>query len=320
MRRIDGHKRSRTRAIAAGGLVLAMLTSTPASTRAGDELQLGGVLTRAPESAGMAETLGENEIGAGSDLAIPKRFAPSSVGLPLGSAWIDDVTLSAGAAGAGAAPPVGASGRSAEQAAVGYFTPRFSGLQFGASYAPPRPAAGADAGATPLAGQESASGNDIALGVNYLDTFWGVDVALTGGYRSSALPGTNQLDIELSGQDAGLHRYSVGTSIGFSGLRLGGSFARDVGDGLLGVQSWDAGVSYVSGPWTIGVDYLQSDLIDTGRDGADGEALQAVQAGLTYAVGPGIVASFNVMHSSLEDREGNADSGTLGILGFSYNF
>ena len=112
----------------------------------------------------------------------------------------------------------------------------------------------------------------------------------------------------------------MGTSIGFSGFRLGGSFAHDVGDGLLGVQSWDAGVSYATGPWTIGVDYLQTDLVGSGGTGADGDGLQALQAGLTYAVGPGIVASFNVMHSSGEDGDGNANSGTLGILGFSYNF
>ncbi len=297
MWRIDGRKRQPARLLAAAGLVLGMLTLPCASAPAGDELQLGGFMTRTPGVPGSAEGRSATEVGAASELAFPKRYAPSSAGLAPGSGWIDDVTL-------------------AEQGVVGYFTPRFSGLQFGAAYAPTRPAAGGNIGPA-LTGQESGPGNDISLGMNYLDSIWGVDVAVTGGYLGSALPGLDQQDIELSGQNTGLHRYTVGTSIGFSGLRLGGSLARDLGDGPLGVQSWDAGVSYVSGPWTIGVDYLQGDLIDSGKAGADGEALQA---GLTYSVGPGIVASFNVMHSSREDRDGNAQSGTLGIMGFSYNF
>ncbi len=297
MWRIDRHKRLRARHLAAAALVLGMLSLPGANAQAGDELQLGGFMTRTPGAPGSAESRSEAEVGAGSDLAFPKRYAPSSAGLAPDSGWIDDATV-------------------AEQGVVGYFTPRFSGLQFGAAYTPTRPAEGGDVGVAPR-GQGSARGNDISLGVNYLDSIWGVDVAVTGGYLGSALPGLDQQDIELSGQNTGLHRYTVGTSIGFSGLRLGGSLARDLGDGPLGVQSWDAGVSYVSGPWTIGVDYLQGDLIGSGRAGADGEALQA---GVTYNVGPGIVASFNVMHSSGEDGDGNANSGTLGILGFSYNF
>ena len=331
MPRSVGQRRRESRVAAAVGLAAAVLTAMPASAEDGSKLQLGGFMTRAGGSpafavgsSGNPEDLGMIEIGAGSSTAYPTRFAPSSVGPPLDSGWIDDFMLSDGAAGASPAlsdsPLPSNPDRGAEQEAVSYFTPRFSGLQFGATYTPPRPTAGANAEAALRSGQDSGPGSDIALGVNYLDSFWGVDVALTGGYRSAALPGAGTLDIELSDEDASLQRYSVGTSIGFSGLRLGGSFARDLGDGPVSVQSWDAGVSYASGPWTIGVDYLRSAFIDTRGPGTDDEELHAVQAGLTYSVGPGIVASFNVLHSSREDREGNANSGTLGILGFSYNF
>jgi predicted porin len=309
-----------------------MLTAMPASAEDGGELQLGGFMARAyglpglaKGSSGVPEGLGGIQIGAGTDTAYPSQFAPSSVGLPLDSGWISDFMLTEGAAGA--SPALSASqlpsqaARSAERSAVSYFTPRFSGLQFGASYAPPRPEGAANVAPPLQAGQDPALRSEFALGVNYLESFQGIDVALTGGYRSASLLNAGALDVELSDQDAGLERYSVGTSIGFSGLRLGGFYAREVGDGPISVHSWDAGVSYASGPWTIGVDYLQSAFVDTRGPGAEGDdELQTVQAGLSYSVGPGIVASVNILHSSLEDREGNTTSGTLGILGFSYNF
>lgn len=331
MLRSGRRKRRESRAVAAAGLAAVMLTTMPASAEDDGRLQLGGFMERADgppgfagRSSGIPEGLGEIEIGTGRGTTYRARFAPSSAGPPLDPGWIDDFMPAEGAADVNpalsASPLPSNSAWSAEQEAVSYFTPRFGGLQFGASYAPPRPAGGTNAAVALRSGQDSGPGSDFALGVNYLDSFWGVDVALTGGYRSSPLPSADALDIELSDQGASLQRYSVGTSIGFSGLRLGGSFARDVGDGSVSVRSWDAGVSYASGPWTIGIDYLQSDFIDTSGAGADGEELHAVQAGLTYSVGPGIVASFNVLHSSREDREGNANSGTLGILGFSYNF
>ena len=319
-----GQKGRRTRAIAAAVLAVAILAAPPVGAEDGGKLQLGGFMSRAESSSRSVEKLGESQNEAGSGLAHTTRFAPPSVGLPLGSGWIDESTRPDSAAAArvtfGPSPHLGDASGTAEQEAVSYFTPRFSGLQLGATYAPSRPTGTATAGPMPLLDQESAPGNEIVLGVNYLGSLWGVDVALTGGYHSSSLPGAGDLSVVSSDQDRSPQRYSVGTSIGFSGLRLGGSVVREVGDGSLGIQSWDAGVSYVSGPWTIGVDYLQSDLVSSGGAGTDGESRQAVQAGLTYAVGPGIVASFNVMHSSGENREGDANSGTLGILGFSYNF
>jgi predicted porin len=321
MLRSAERKRQGVRATAAAGLAAVALAAWPASAEDGSRLQPGGFMTHsyglpslAGGPAGDPQGLGRIEIGAGIDAAYPAPFAPSSVGLPLDSGWINDSMPAQGAADARPA-------LSTERNAVSYFTPRLSGLQFGAAYAPPRPDDAANAAALLQAGRDPANRSDFALSVNYLESFQGIDVALTGGYRSISVPDTAALDVDLSDQDAELARYSVGTSIGFSGLTLGGFYAREVGDGPISVHSWDAGVSYASGPWTIGVDYLRSAFVDARAPGAEGhDQLQTVQAGLTYSVGPGIVASFNVLHSSLEDREGNATAGTLGILGFSYNF
>jgi hypothetical protein len=332
MVRAIGNKPGGARVAVAVGLSAAALSAWPISPADAGELQPGGFIANdyglpglAKGASGLPEGLGHFEIGAGNDAAYPSQFAPSSVSMSPGSRGIKDFIVTEGAAGA--SPGLGAAlissepARSEAQSAISYFTPRFSGLQFGASYAPPRPEGAATAVSVLQSGQDPTLRSDLVLGVSYLDSFQGIDIALSGGYRSASLPAASALDVELLDQDAVLERYSVGTSIGFSGLRLGGFYAREAGDGPISVQSWDAGISYATGPWTIGVDYLRSAFADTRGLGSESpDELHTLQAGLTYSVGTGIVASFNVLHSSLEDSQGKGTTGTLGILGFSYNF
>ncbi len=332
MRGFAGGKRTQPILAMAAAVTVGMLASVSARAGESAELQLGGFLDPGHESrdpAGNSVTatpgFGRIEIGQDGSAIRYERFAPSAVGLPLGTSRIGDFVLPDGAAGAS---PALRSPRlpteiysSAEDTAVSYFTPRFSGLQFGATYTSPWPGATEGTSLRAQARQDPVPRRDVALGVSYLESIEGIDVTLSGGYESASTPAVPSLGEALAGKDEGLERYSVGTSIGFSGLKLGGFYAKEVGEGPVSVYSWDAGVSYAVGPWTVGVDYLRSAFIDASRSGAEEEEeLQTVQAGLSYSVGPGIVASVNIMHSSLEDREGKGSSGTLGILGFSYNF
>ncbi len=314
-------------------MMVGVLACFPVMAGDGAELQLGGFMSHASGSSDLVEgsatttqDFGRIELGQESSAVYPERFAPSAVGLPLGASRFNDFLLPEGATSASPAlrsPQLPTEVYStAEDNAVSYFTPRFSGLQFGATYNSAGPGAVVESGTLRAqARQDPVPRRDFALGVTYLESIEGIDVTLSGGYESASAPTVPRLGEALPGQDEDLKRYSVGTSIGFSGLRLGGFYTREVGEGPVSVQSWDAGVSYAVGPWTIGVDYLRSAFVDTSRPSAEGDdELQTVQAGLSYSVGPGIVASVNILHSSLEDREGNASSGALGILGFSYNF
>jgi hypothetical protein len=327
-----GRKRTQHLYAAAALMTVGVLACFPAKAGDGTELQLGGFMSHAYGSSDLAEGsataaqgFGRIAIGPESSTVYSEPFAPSAVGLPFGASRINDFLLSEGAT---SASPALRSPRlptevysTAEDNAVSYFTPRFSGLQLGATYTSAGPGAVESATLRAQARQDPVPRRDFAVGVTFLESIEGIDVTLSGGYASASTPTVPSLGEALPGKDEDLERYSVGTSIGFSGLRLGGFYAKEVGEGPVSVQSWDAGVSYAVGPWTIGVDYLRSAFIDTSRPSAEGDdELQTVQAGLSYSVGPGIVASVNILHSSLEDREGNASSGTLGILGFSYNF
>ncbi len=211
---------------------------------------------------------------------------------------------------------------------VTYFTPRFSGLQFGTSYSPTRLGTGyglGSPGPAEPAGLGRPSRDRFVLGVNYVENFEGIDLAFSGGYRRASglhlAPYLVNATGSLPNQDYDLDGYSVGTYIGLSGLTLSGFYTRDVSDGLAIGQTWDAGLAYARGPWTMGLDYIQGQFAGDPATGALREdELWTIQAGLSYSVGPGMIARFNVLHSSLEDSYGNASAGTLGVLGFSYNF
>jgi hypothetical protein len=308
------------------------LACGPATAGDGTELQPGGFSTPAYGSAERFENptaapqdLGRIEFGPTSSVLYSEGFAPSAVGLALdigrhGGFLLPEGATAASPALRGPRLPTEADGKP-EDATVKYFTPRFSGLQLGLAFTPAESDAREASALRALARQNPIPRRDFALELSFLESFEGVDVALSGAYESASAPTAPGLGEAVPDRGEDLERYSVGTSIGFSGLRLGGSFAREVGAGPITVQSWDAGVSYAAGSWTIGVDYLKSAFIDTSRPGSEAEdELQTVQAGLSYSAGAGIVASVNILHSSLEDSEGKATSGTLGILGFSYNF
>jgi predicted porin len=97
---------------------------------------------------------------------------------------------------------------------VTYYTPRFSGFQFGGSY---RPNTSEDSNAP--AARDSNSGNitDIfAGGVNYVQSFDGFDVALAGG--------AGRATAHIDGADDPVS-WSLGANLGFGGFTLGGSFA-----------------------------------------------------------------------------------------------
>jgi hypothetical protein len=326
--------RNRTRCLyAVVAMVSAgLLASAPARAGDGSELQPGGFTGHPYGSADLfagaadaAQDFGRIELGPESSAVYPEGFAPSAVSPALGLSRFGDFLLPEGPASASPAlrnPRLPTEAYSpAEDTAVSYFTPRFSGLQFGATYSPDALDAADNSSLRAQARQDSLPRRDFALGVNFLESFNGVDLALSGGYESATAPTVPDPGEAMPAKAEDLARYSVGTSIGFSGLKLGGFYAREVGEGSVTAHSWDAGVSYAVGPWTIGVDYLRTAFIDTSGSGAETEdELQSVQAGLTYSTESGIVATVNILHSSLEDGEGNASSGTLGILGFSYNF
>ena len=50
------------------------------------------------------------------------------------------------------------------------------------------------------------------------------------------------------------------------------------------------------------------------------DEVRAISGEVTYSIGPGFFARAQLSHAQWEDSSGAVDYGTVGILGFSYNF
>jgi outer membrane protein OmpU len=115
-----------------------------------------------------------------------------------------------------------------------YFTPRFQGLQLGVSYARD--------GLQDTNVQTDEDNGDIAnifdVGANYVQSFGDFDVAVSGRWGTAETAGR---------ADPGI--WSAGLNLGYAGFKIGGSYAEQNDAGLLNGESYDAGISYETGPW-----------------------------------------------------------------------
>src|SRR3546814_16259425 len=97
-----------------------------------------------------------------------------------------------------------------ETAKLTYYTPRFGGFQFGASYAPDDRQDNND-----LADRDTRLTDMVTFGANYKGEFGGFSVGVSGGYGTylSAPNGSNEPEA-----------WNAGLVVGFGGFQLGGSY------------------------------------------------------------------------------------------------
>lgn len=176
---------------------------------------------------------------------------------------------------------------------INYFTPRFQGLQIGVGYRP-KSNVGQQAGALSGLGQVgpgTASGvcgytnattspncpsadyawQDVFdVGVNYLNKFGDVTVALYGAFMyASFIPGNQPFGTQNYANGANLtswKQWVVGGQVGYAGFTLGGAVGYD-NNGLgsnyfTGVDNdtrfYTAGVMYETGPWQMSFNWVGS--------------------------------------------------------------
>ena len=179
---------------------------------------------------------------------------------------------------------------------ITYFTPRFSGFQLGASYARDASQGGGQVDI------DNSLGNIFDIGANYVNTFSGVDVAVSGRYGTGEAAAGDDPDV-----------YAFGLNLGFAGVTVGGSFAaQDGGNAALEGEFWDIGVSYDTGPWSASVTYSES-------DGDDGTENMRIIGGASYKLGPGVKAGAYAGYAE-NDRGINPGDGFYIGTGFKLNF
>ncbi|MEQ9638469.1 MAG: porin [Alphaproteobacteria bacterium] len=198
-----------------------------------------------------------------------------------------------------------------------YFTPRFSGFQLGVSYAPDNSeelGAGLRPDITP--GQQS---EILTAGINYVNSFGDFDVAIYAGYGQADLETTTATATE------DLEAYGFGAEFGYMGFTLGGSY-RKIDDAAAlpdtDRHDWNIGLAYSTGPWTIAGAYGHGE-IDAGVGIPGEDEIDHFEAGVTYALGPGIKVIAGLQWIEFEDNLGAPaaeNEAVIGLLGTKLSF
>ena len=223
---------------------------------------------------------------------------------------------------------------------VTYMSPRFAGVQFGVSYTPDTRNNGANNyvmiyndntdnrnslnSNTNYFGNNVSIKNAYSLGLNYMNSFNNVDVALAATYD-----GGKAVNSVVSGAALNnLKTWSLGGSVGTNGFTVAAAYGNNgkslVSKGTSGFKStfWNAGVAYANGPLTTSLTYLNSTVKGTLAANATSTAnkvtTQSFSLGADYTVAPGLTPFAEV--STVKIKADDSQKATVFILGTKVKF
>jgi len=262
---------------------------------------------------------GFGRLQLGSDDPAPyiQAVVAPNVGAPVNSGWISDFIPVPGSeedAGTGefetgnfsTTPEI-----SADDNMVTYFSPRFAGFQLGVSYIPDVQDDGD--------GQNSTADDDdrhhgIAAGLNFTNSFNGIDLSAAGGIQYVDEPDENDDNLEESTQ------YNFGLNVGFGGFTVGGSVGIiDEDDASDDGYTFDVGASYETGPWGVSATFLMGEY-EGSADNNDEDESMAIAGAVSYVLGPGVTTSFTGLYAEYDDEAGEDGEGVAGILRLRVDF
>ncbi len=181
-----------------------------------------------------------------------------------------------------------------------YFTPRFSGLQAGVSYA------NASEGPTSTAGSNGGR-EAFELGANFMQKFGEFGVDVWAGYVGFSDP-YNPRVRGLSPDDT----YNFGTNLGYAGFTVGATYFSSAykDTGAADDEAYGVGVGYATGPWSFGLQYGE-------YIGGSAEDDYGVSFGAEYALAPGVMIGGALEYAdgkNLNRNEGSTDAFAAGVL------
>jgi predicted porin len=222
---------------------------------------------------------------------------------------------------------------------LNYFTPRMGGFQLGLSYMPENNP-GANSTGTGLNSKlDGTIGNElIDIAANFVNKFGSVDVAVFGSYfTSDSEPAAIGA---ASGKD--VDGYSLGGQVGIAGFRIGGRYtkiddiagagAAPLAAAAAGLErvNYRVGVDYGSGPWRVGVAYMQLEQevagAVVGTKSTRDDKIEYISIGGSYNLGPGVKMFGGLQIYDFEDSAGGAGpvateaDNTVGVIGTKLSF
>ncbi|WP_448205190.1 porin [Azospirillum sp. sgz302134] len=201
-----------------------------------------------------------------------------------------------------------------------YFSPRFAGLQLGASYTPRNDSVNQDVNrvklGTATSGFTSTWQDLVEVGANYSNTFGGFKVQGSAGYFWGDAVGTTTASVPVQSY-RDLNAWQVGAQVGYAGFAVGGSYT-DFGksgqnriSGQFGERTynWVAGVQYTTGPIVVGANYKYG--VDPGDMALPGSRrLSVIEVGAGYTVAPGLT-----LQAQYDYFDANSDKTPTATLG-----
>lgn len=195
---------------------------------------------------------------------------------------------------------------------VTYFTPRFAGFQLGLSYTPETTFNGPNPNGRGLVANNTSIEDVVEVALNYAGSFGSVDLGVDGFYVSGDAPTATAGDPEELG---------FGANIGFAGFTLGGAWYQSEDLFLTSVpvpstvgleeEVWTVGLSYGTGPWTVGVAYLEDEISFPGAS----SDITTWQAGGGYNLGSGVDVGLDLQMSEITGFGGGSwESQSAGLV------
>jgi len=244
---------------------------------------------------------------------------PNWVQRPTNVVILDTTASGKGSGGGGNALPTGGN----DQQRVTYYTPRFSGFQAGVSFTPSvNTSTSATTSYEDLMGpvdKTRARTNVWSGAVNYTNTFSGIVVNASAGMtfypslsNATTSPNNNRI-VDTS----------YGLQLGFGQFLVGGGYRKLDAEGATEDGSaWGAGVTWTSGPVSVGVNYMESKVEGTTNVAGQDKFKQGMLVG-SYNLGPGIDligALFNVKYQDETSTPANNNSGGGAAAGVVLRF
>jgi predicted porin len=182
---------------------------------------------------------------------------------------------------------------------VTYLTPKFAGFQLGVSYTPKvgdtltsvsRDKYTSYSGALPASASQYEDLIETAANYSYkFDNGLGLGASVGYNYAKAVKTTTANADRENLGS------LNAGLSGSYQGFTLGGGYTNSGQSGLRkatqtsddSAQSYNVGLQYATGPFAVGVNYLNAENEGDVTD-SDNNKLQVVGLGGTYELAPGL--------------------------------
>ncbi len=268
------------------GLRLELLTNTSSSTNADEAF------------AFLNTAWGRVELGDQDDAAVRMHVEADNVmvGRVGFSGDVADF-FKFGAGGAVATPVLSQTGDASK---IIYFTPRFEGLQLGASFAPDSGANGASFAETDNDGDFE---NVVSVGLNYATKRDGVSLLLSlvgeFGDDEDATGAETPGDVETVaiGGTAKFWGFAVGA--GYVDLGHKGLSAMDIAAGADAGAHWNAAAAYRHGPWGVSLGYFSSTKGQpAGRGGDTTVDVVSVDGSFNAAPGWQVALSVNFVEAA----------------------